>query len=121
MPEKYIDPSTDVDRLRCYVCDKIAMTAFLPELLKCPRCHTISYCSKECQEEDWPRHKWNCIPVMVTEIPGKGRGLVAAKNFKKGDLIFTDTASIKIPMDQLGDQAGPSTLESLRKQKKKPT
>ena len=27
---------------------------------------------------------------MVTEIPGKGRGLVAAKNIKIGEVIFTD-------------------------------
>lgn len=26
----------------------------------CSRCKTIAYCSKECQAEDWPRHKLVC-------------------------------------------------------------
>ena len=43
----------------------------------------ITYCSKECQVADWDRHEWNCVPVMVTEFPGKGRGLVASKDIIK--------------------------------------
>ena len=45
---------------------------------------------------DWPRHAWNCVPVMVTEIPGKGRGLVAARDIKMGELIFKDKPSVKL-------------------------
>ena len=48
------------------------------------------------QVADFARHKWNCVPVMVTEIPGKGRGLVAAKNIKIGEVILTDKPVIKI-------------------------
>ena len=44
---------------------------------------------------DFARHKWNCVPVMVTEIEGKGRGLVAAKDIKMGELIFKDKPVIK--------------------------
>lgn len=29
----------------------------------CDKCKTISYCSKECQRQDWPLHKNHCIPV----------------------------------------------------------
>ena len=57
---------------------------------KCGRCEAITYCSKECQVEDWPRHKDNCVPVMVKEIEGKGLGLVAAKDIKMGELILND-------------------------------
>ena len=34
--------------------------------------------------------------MMVTEIEGKGRGLVAAKDIKMGEVIFTDKPVIKI-------------------------
>ena len=45
---------------------------------------------------DWSRHEWNCVPVMVTEFPGKGRGLVAARDIEKGELIFKDKQVIKL-------------------------
>ena len=50
------------------------------------------------QVADFARHKWNCVPgpVKVTEIEGKGRGLVAAKDIKMGEVIFTDKPVIKV-------------------------
>ena len=57
-------------------------------------CHAISYCGKECQVADRPRHKKNCIPVMLKEIEGKGWGLVATWDFKIGDLVFIDKPAI---------------------------
>ena len=48
--------------------------------------------------EDWPRHKENCIPVMVTEIEGKGRGLVAARDIKMGELIFNDKVVMSVDL-----------------------
>jgi len=39
----------------CCVCQEIAVN-------RCSRCKT-AYCSKECQQEDWPRHKNECMPV----------------------------------------------------------
>ena len=73
MPEYYIQPVTN--RQECYTCHKVVTGK--RKLSKCAKCHAITYCSGECQKKDWPRHGWNCVPVMVTEIPGKGRGLVA--------------------------------------------
>ena len=66
--------------------------------------------------EDWARHTENCVPVMITEYEGKGRGLVASRDIKMGELIFNDTAVItmlhpndnayednrKFLMDQIG-------------------
>jgi len=95
MPEFYVEPMTD--RWTCFHCNQAASGK--KKLLKCAGCEAITYCSKECQKEDWTRHKWNCVPVMVTEIPGKGRGLVAARDLKMGDLIFKDKPAIKVPMD----------------------
>ena len=92
MPELYVEPLTD--RWTCFHCNKAASGK--KKLFKCAGCEAITYCSRECQKEDWPRHGYNCVPVMVTEIPGKGRGLVAARDIKMGDLIFKDKQAIKL-------------------------
>ena len=92
MPETYIEPMTN--RQECFQCHKTVTGK--KKLSKCSGCHAITYCGVECQREDFPRHKWNCLPVMVTEIPGKGRGLVAARDIKMGEQIFTDKAHIKL-------------------------
>ena len=91
MPETHIEPMTN--RQECFKCHK-TMTG-KKKFPKCAGCHAITYCGQECAREDFARHKWNCVPVMVTEIPGKGRGLVAAKDIKIGELIFTDKPLIK--------------------------
>ena len=96
MPETYIEPLTD--RQECFHCHKTVTGK--KKLSKCAKCHAITYCGRECQVADWPRHNWNCVPVMVTEIPGKGRGLVAAKDIKKGDLLFNEMPSIEIYSDE---------------------
>lgn len=31
-------------------------------LFRCSRCSSVRYCSRECQKEDWPRHKEHCVP-----------------------------------------------------------
>lgn len=40
-------------------CGKCASNA----VKKCANCKDIYYCSKKCQQEDWPQHKKNCIKV----------------------------------------------------------
>ena len=89
MPEYYIQPVTN--RQECYTCHKVVIGKI--KLSKCKRCHAIS---RECQVKDWDRHKWNCVPVMVTEFEGKGRGLVAAKDIKRVELIFIDKPLIEV-------------------------
>lgn len=41
--------------------DVQASKKLLVPLQKCARCQTALYCSKECQREDWPRHKIECL------------------------------------------------------------
>ena len=93
MPECYVQPMTD--RQICFQCHKTVTGK--RKLSKCSKCHAITYCGRECQVADWPRHAWNCIPVMVTKIPGKGRGLVAARDIKMGEFIFLDKPAITLP------------------------
>jgi len=112
MPEFYVEPMTD--RWTCFHCNQAASGK--KKLLKCAGCEAITYCSKECQKEDWTRHKWNCVPVMVTEIPGKGRGLVASRDLKMGDLIFIDKPAIKVPMGDNGLPFDSHYMKSLRNQ-----
>ena len=95
MPETYIEPLTD--RQVCHTCNKTVTGK--KKLSKCSGCHAITYCGKECQVADFKRHKWNCLPVMVTEIPGKGRGLVAARDIKIGEQIFVDKPVISVDSD----------------------
>ena len=92
MLEFYIQPVTN--RQECYTCHKVVTGK--KKFSKCAECHAITYCGLKCQLADWPRHGWNCVPVWVTEIPGKGRGLVAAKDIKKGELVFNDRPLIEV-------------------------
>ena len=83
MPEVYRD------LLTCVVCDKGG-----DSIKKCAKCFSVSYCGRECQMADWARHKRLCDPVMVKDLGEKGRGLVASRDFKIGDLIMIDKAVV---------------------------
>ena len=115
MPEAYVEPMTEslvtgVSSVRCFKCLKLVTVS------KCGGCHAIGYCGRECQKADRPRHKWNCLPVMVTEFPGKGRGLVAARDIKMGELIFKERPLIKLAKLPPGIALDPNYLHSLKKQ-----
>ena len=73
----------------------------------------MSYCGPACQKKDWSRHKRLCVPVMIKDIEGKGRGLVASKNFQMGDLILKERAVATIRSK--GSEAGPEILSQFNK------
>ena len=110
MPEYYIQPVTN--RQECYTCHKVVTGK--RKLSKCAKCHAITYCSGECQKKDWPRHGWNCVPVMFTEIPGKGRGVVAAKDIKIGELIFIDKPVIEVVEETKGQTRETGPFEIMK-------
>ena len=58
--------------------------------LKYCNCGQVVYCSKACQQVDWVRHKQSCPMVVVREVEGKGKGLVAIRNISAGTVIFTE-------------------------------
>ena len=113
MPEFYAEPMKD--RRSCFVCEK-KLHKKLHNKLTCIKCHAITYCGVECQKADWGRHEWNCVPVMVTEVPGKGRGLVAAIDIEKGELIFRDKPMIILAVNAEGHFADPDFMTSLKQQ-----
>ena len=104
-------PEQLTDRQCCFKCNKTVTGK--KKLFKCAGCHAITYCSQECQAEDWSRHRSNCVPVMVTDYEGKGRGLVAARDIKMGELIFKENYVIKL--DNL-DQGDIKNIDSIFEQ-----
>ena len=72
-------PENLTNRNQCHKCHKTGERK-KDKLHKCSRCHSITYCSEECQEADWDRHKPNCVPVMVKEYGEKG--LVATRDIR---------------------------------------
>ena len=111
-------PEDVTDRRCCHKCHTTVTGK--KKLSKCARCHSITYCGKECQRKDWPRHSQFCIPVMVTEIPGKGKGLVASKDIKKGKVLFKEKPAITVhapasivPLQELKDQISKMSLETI--------
>ena len=79
MPEFFVESMKD--RRTCFKCH-LTVTGKKSSLFTCIKCHAITYCGDECQRADWNRHEWNCVPVMVKEFPGKGWGIVAARDIK---------------------------------------
>ena len=82
-PEKYI----------CVVCSK------RQSKFRCGRCHSVTYRGRECQKKDLKRHKKLCAPVVYKKFDERGRGLMATKDFKQGDIVFKDKASITLQHD----------------------
>jgi len=63
-PDEMEDTTTEGGR-DCNFCQK-PKTVMKKEgklLKKCTRCEAIYYCSKQCQRNDWVRHKKYCRPV----------------------------------------------------------
>ena len=114
MPEFYAEPMKD--RKCCSLCNMTAKEKGKKKLQTCRKCHAITYCGVECQHADWARHGWNCHPVMVTEFPGKGRGLVAARDIEMGEQIFNDKPVIKLAMNAAGHPKDPTFMTSLKDQ-----
>lgn len=68
-------------------------------LRSCP-CRLASYCSKDCQAQDWPLHLALCPPFTISQVPGKGRGLVATRRLRTGATVLREKPIISLPTSQ---------------------
>uniref|UniRef100_A0A6A7G741 Uncharacterized protein n=1 Tax=Hirondellea gigas TaxID=1518452 RepID=A0A6A7G741_9CRUS len=68
-------------------------------LMKCGKCQSRLYCSRECQRLDWKRasHKSWCkasgeinVDFEIRNAPGKGVGIFALRTFKRGEKIMVE-------------------------------
>lgn len=90
---------------QCMVCNSQQAKA-------CSRCKAVAYCTQAHQASDWSRHKSNCHPVVVAELKGRGRGLVATRQIKKGELVLAEQPAVVV--QDGGDLA--ATGERVKKQ-----
>ena len=70
----------------CENCQKSSVT----DLKQCGGCLQVSYCSPECQKKHWKCHKSQCRPFKLTELPGKGLGLVATRTIRKAEVVIRE-------------------------------
>ena len=108
-------PEIKKSRKSCHKCSKI-YDKKLKQVKVCRNCHAITYCGKECQEEDWPRHLDNCVPVLITDVGEMGRGLIAAKDIKMGEQILIDTVAISLDRKSEGSIMTREVARSLKEQ-----
>ena len=63
-------------------------------LKSCASCGDVKYCSRECQTNSWPAHKWTCSDRVYTgpstSPDGKKFGLFAKQDFAVGDVIVKE-------------------------------
>lgn len=90
-------PEVVRDGVTCVFCSE-------PGSKKCGKCHSVTYCSAECQRQDWARHKRLCVPVVIAQVPGKGRGLVASKDIKAGQLVLRDKIVVTWPRSNMASE-----------------
>ena len=50
---------------------------------------------------DRERHKRYCVPAMTKNMGSMGKGLIASKEFKKGDLILKDKSVVGYKADEV--------------------
>jgi len=71
------------------VCDECLVPC--DDLKRCTQCKEVKYCSKKCQARAWKAgHKVSCGKITVRDIPGKGKGVVAMRGIKMGEVLITE-------------------------------
>ncbi|KAH7398597.1 hypothetical protein BKA66DRAFT_407497 [Pyrenochaeta sp. MPI-SDFR-AT-0127] len=72
----------------CSTCDK-------PATDKCGGCKAITYCSKDCQIKDWPKHKKTCKDFHLEKIIARAADFIQQAFFGFSEQTW-DTPIIKI-------------------------
>jgi hypothetical protein len=56
-----------------------------------PRCVCgAAYCGPACQRAAWPLHRPTCPAMVARPVAGRGRGMVATRRARPGDLLATE-------------------------------
>ena len=86
-------------------------------------CGEAAYCGKTCQLQDWKRHKDDCAMVVVKEVEGRGKGLVATRSIRAGTVIFTEDPLIVVAkvggVTTMGQLENIQEFEKFKKMDKK--
>ncbi|KAK9812349.1 hypothetical protein WJX73_004412 [Symbiochloris irregularis] len=66
-----------------------------PASSKCSRCQGARYCSRECQQVDWPIHRVQCDPAKAPAAsnPPFGKSMLPAQRDSQGSSCSKDKAS----------------------------
>lgn len=67
---------------------------------KCTNCRKVYYCGRDCQKRHWKQHKFECkaLPYKVEQSPELGKYLVAARDLRKGEVIFSEPPLVVGPV-----------------------
>ncbi len=81
------------DQDLCASCQK-------PAESKCTNCREVFYCARDCQKKHWKQHKFDCQGLLYKIGQSKvlGKFLEAAKDIKKGEIIFKDSPLVIGPV-----------------------
>jgi hypothetical protein len=71
-----------IHHVMCHV-DSCIPSASKDALKLCARCKVVSYCSRECQANDWPDHKKHC-KILAELRKDKAKVSAIARNFEEG-------------------------------------
>ncbi|KAK7518819.1 hypothetical protein IWZ03DRAFT_359061 [Phyllosticta citriasiana] len=74
-----------------------------PEGRLCGACHSVAYCSKDCQNSDWKSHKNICSQVVEELERPKGnfkRAIIFKPDDDKPRLVWLEVQRIKDPDDE---------------------
>lgn len=88
-----IEELGDDDAGTCPVCKKVAEN-------KCTGCKKVFYCTRECQKKHWKMHKTECksLPYKICQSDLLGKYLVASRNLKEGEVIFSEAPLVVGPV-----------------------
>ena len=89
----------------------------------CGACRSVFYCSKECQKEDWKRHKVECARIVSTKTkkevkddPLRGVvGDVLVKYHQFISSLLNHTATFDVPVKAFNEFLSSSDEDSVTK------